>query len=75
MVRVLSSGDIVGAIIDRPAVQCHRFAGNCGESALPAAWALNERPYIHAITVCAKTIIYGTHDLKLSNDMHFLRKF
>jgi len=40
------NGVNVGAIIDRPAVQCRHFAGNCGESALPAARALNERPYI-----------------------------
>ena len=37
----------------RPAAQCYHFAGNCGESALPAARAINERPCIHAITLYA----------------------
>ena len=48
---VASAGDIVGAIIDRPAVQCCSFAGNFSEFVQPAARALSERPYIHAITL------------------------
>ena len=55
----LCAVDIVGAIIDRPAVQCYEFAENQCEYENSSARALGERPYIHNRKSSINCNLYG----------------